>query len=239
MKIAFLSDVHISVDSPNRLNKFRKFIKTYATSLDRLYLIGDIFDYWIGPGHLKLPDYREVIEMLRLASYNGLKIYLIYGNRDYLICDRFSRITGVTLLGSESVIALNGHKVLLAHGDFIYNRNIRYTTYRRLMAFSIIRNIYTSLMPQVGKWVALRYRAISKRDNEERYSSFGKDLITPTIEVFRNGYDVLICGHIHKPQTISFTLNGRRCNVFVLGDWDDGCEYVEYCDGRFTLKPFA
>jgi len=125
----FVSDVHLRPNDPGNHRPFFRFLEEDCAAL---YVVGDLFDYWIGPKHLKGPDYREVFEALRKKAERA-KVFFIKGNRDYLVDGKFEKATGMTVLGDRARIDVRGRTVLLAHGDFVYNTNPKYAAYRTLM----------------------------------------------------------------------------------------------------------
>lgn len=226
----FLSDVHLHPGDPVRQEKFVSFLSR-QTEVGAIYLLGDLFDYWIGPRHLDLPDYRVTLEGLRRLTGRGVRIGFIPGNRDYLVEQRFHRETGVDLLGEESVCELGGRRVHLSHGDFLFNKNPKYTAYRRLMRFRMLRAAYMALPSGVGSGIALGFRKVSVRTTP--YVAWSdEELLSRAGRLFDRGMDVVVCGHIHLPRHLR--RDGRE--LFVMGDWGGEGEYVEYRDGVFSLR---
>lgn len=236
-KIAFVSDIHINPSSPKRLSKFRHFLDYIDNSYSELYLLGDIFDYWIGRRHLELLEFKDAIKLLRKFTQKGVKTHFIYGNRDYLIDEKFSQDTGVNILGENAILELDGKKIFCAHGDFIYNKNIKYTIYRRVMALGPVKNTFTSLPPKLSKSIASGYKSTLDRCEKYRHN-YKLNIIEPAKKIFAKGYDVLICGHIHKSQKVTLKFANREREIFILGNWDNGCEYLEYVNNKFELKSF-
>ncbi len=231
----FVSDVHLRPHAPAENRPFLEFL---GRDCDALYIVGDLFDYWIGPKHLASADYRPELEALREKAGRA-KVYFLHGNRDYLVEERFARATGVRILGARARIALDGRTVLLAHGDFIYNRNPKYTAYRRMMDARPVRDLWRAVPAALGKALARGYRRISPLTTRPM-SWPSEDLLAGARPHFEKGADVLICGHIHQPQHLTTELGGRRRDLYVMGDWCGGTrDYVEH-DGRgfrFTRWP--
>ena len=230
----FASDVHLRPGDGKGWNPFFRFLEE---DCDALYILGDLFDYWIGPNHLEGEDYRGVFEALREKSSRS-KVFFIQGNRDYLVEGRFEKATGMKILGDRARIRLGTRTVLLAHGDFIYNTNPKYTAYRTMMRSKPIADLWLAVPAVVGKTLVRGYRKVSK-------------LTTPTADwpagaiaegarpFFTQGADVLIAGHIHVPQHVSVEVGERRCEVYILGDWEGGTQDVVDHDGEaFHFAPW-
>jgi len=186
---------------------------------------------------LKGGDYREALEGLRRLTRTGLEVLFLHGNRDYFVEASFERATGVRVAGSEISFRLGGREVLCAHGDFIYNRNTKYTAYRRLMKFGAVRAAVLAIPSAVGKSLARGFRGVSRRTTPA-YLWSRQDLLDGARPHFDRGVDVLICGHIHKPTHLECERGGRRRDLYVVGDWDGTCDCVEFDGSTWTFAPW-
>jgi UDP-2,3-diacylglucosamine hydrolase len=233
----FAGDVHLRPGDSAAAGRFFSFIESRRGRIDRLVLLGDFFDYWIGPRHLKGRDYGDAIEGLRRATRQGLRIDFIHGNRDYFVEREFERATGVRVAGSELSLTLGGREVLCAHGDFIYNRNPKYTAYRRLMRFGAVRAAVLSIPAGVGKSLARGFRGVSRKTTPA-YLWSDRDLLDGAAAYFDRGVDVLICGHIHRPTHLESERSGRRRDLYVVGDWDGSGDCVFFDGEKWSFAPF-
>lgn len=230
----FVSDVHLRARDPAHNRPFLKFLEEEC---DALYIVGDLFDYWIGPKHLGMPDYEEEIAAIRTKS-KRCPIYFIKGNRDYLVEEKFEKATGMKVLGDRARIELGGRTVLLAHGDFIYNTNPKYAAYRTMMRSKPIEDLWLQIPSFVGRSLVRGFRKVSKKTTPS-YSWKQGELFERAKVFFEQGADVLITGHIHLPTHLKEPVKGRACEVFIMGDWCGGTQdYVDH-DGRaFHFKPW-
>jgi UDP-2,3-diacylglucosamine hydrolase len=231
----FASDVHLRASSPAANRPFLRFLEEPC---EALYILGDLFDYWIGPKHLASADYREEIAALREKSARS-KVFFIHGNRDYLAEGRFARATGVTILGDRARIELGGRVVLLAHGDFIYNTNPKYAAYRTLMRSKPIADLWLALPAFAGRTLVRGFRKVSKRTTPA-YAWKPESLLARARPLFEQGADAFICGHIHLPQHLECEVAGRKRDVFILGDWEGGTQdVVEHDAAGFRFYPWS
>lgn len=235
-RILFVSDVHLKPGSSHR--PFLDFLEAHRSKSEALYLLGDIFDYWIGPRHLRGGDYRDVIAAFRDCASSGVRLYFVPGNRDYFVEEKFEAATGIEILGESAELELGGRNVLLAHGDFLYNRNPKHLAYRRLMRFPPLRTAYLSMPEPVSRGIVRGFRKVSKKTTPVvRWTR--EDLLADARDHFRRGIDVVVCGHIHAPQHVQADYRGSRRDVFILGDWEGGTQdYLEY-DGEFRLRAWT
>ncbi len=231
----FVSDSHVHPGLPRGEHPFLDFLRGPCARADVVWLLGDIFDYWTGPGNLSGPWYRELLGELRGLTRRGVRVEFIHGNRDYLVGKKFERTTGVHVAGSSRSLVLGGRRVYLAHGDFIYNRNPKYTAYRHVMNFPLLRHAVLSIPTPLGARLARRFQKVSRRTTPTVAWS-ERDILEGAKPFFRRGADVVVCGHIHLPQHRVMEMNGATKEVYILGDWDGGTmHYLEY-DGEFRFR---
>jgi len=227
----FVSDVHLRPRDPAANRPFLRFLER---DCDALYVVGDLFDYWIGPRQLETGDYDAEIDALRAKS-ERTRIFFIKGNRDYLVEERFARATGMTILGDRARLELGGRSVALAHGDFVYNRNPKYSAYRALMRSKPIEALWLQMPAFVGRALVRGYRKVSPMTT--RGVTFTQeDLAAGAKPFFEAGADVVMIGHIHQPQHVEAELGGRRRDLYILGDWCGGTQdYVEWDGAAFRF----
>lgn len=237
VRYLFVGDVHLRPAAPRENAAFLDWIRRERDrGLDALYVLGDLFDYWIGPKHLSGDDYREPLELLRALTDGGVRVEFVHGNRDYFVEDKFARATGVRVAGADVRLTLGGRSVLGTHGDFVYNRNPKYAAYRALMRFKPLQAAYLAMPAVVGKGLARGFRKVSRRTTPEMNWS-DDALIEGARPVFERGADVLVCGHIHWPRHVRCAHRGREREIFVLGDWCGGTrDYVEWDGERLQLR---
>jgi len=232
MRTLFASDVHLRPGDPLANAAFLRFLEE---DFEALYLVGDLFDYWIGPRHLDAPDYEVELDALRRRAGRA-PIYFVKGNRDYLLDARFERVSGMKVLGDRARIRLGDRAVELAHGDFIYNKNPKYTAYRTMMRSKPVEALWRAVPAAVGKRIVRGYRKVSPMTTRPVVWTTA-ELAERARPVFERGADVLICGHIHQPQHVELEAGGRRRDLFILGDWCGGTQdYVEWDGGAFRMR---
>jgi len=236
-KCAFISDVHINPLFPNRLWRFEAFLNYYRKALfSSLYLLGDIFDLWVGDRHLELSEFQDAIKTISNFCSKGTQVFFIKGNRDYLLDTQFAAATGIKILGVSASIKLGRKQAFLTHGDFLYNKNTRYNLYRKMMENTLVKNAFTSIPPKITRTIASGWKMLLDKNKKAKGPNF--NLIEPAKDIFSAGYDVIICGHLHTPRKIQLKIGNKEKEIFILGSWDKGCEYLEYENGNFNLSKF-
>jgi len=236
MRRLFLADVHLSPREPARTARFGEFLRRQCRPGDELYILGDLFDYWIGPKHLCLADYGESLEMLREAVAGGLRIYFIIGNRDfYMRGDAFRRQVGLHVVDgrTEHRLSAGGKSVYLCHGDYLEGRTDRGYRIQETIRSRAAEWVFVRLPARLAIGMAEFYRRLSGRKGKPRR------LHAPSPEAvrekFRQGADIIVCGHYHVPGQERQDVDGLPRTLYILGDWSEGSSYLVEEDGRWEL----
>ncbi|MCK4908833.1 MAG: UDP-2,3-diacylglucosamine diphosphatase [Planctomycetes bacterium] len=234
----FLSDVHLNPKHPVRAKRFLGFLDSITKHQgDELYILGDLFDLWIGPKHIKLPDYQSSLKALKKLSRAGVRINFIAGNRDFQIEQTFTRATGVRILGDSAVLKLDTKKVWLTHGDLLCSKDLGYTSYRRLARSKMFQAAYQSLPEAASYGIGEGLRQLSAKLVAKKPVP-DRNIVLKTVRAcFNKGYDVIICGHIHRSEKKNIKMpTGQPRLLFTLGRWTDrNGHYLTY-DKRSGFK---
>ncbi|PZP22601.1 UDP-2,3-diacylglucosamine diphosphatase [Pseudomonas kuykendallii] len=218
--ILLISDLHLEEQRPDITRAFLFFLQDRAAHADALYILGDFFEAWIGDDAMT-PFQHRIAEALRQLSDGGTRVYLMHGNRDFMIGKDFCREAGCTLLADPSVVELQGERVLLMHGDSLCTRDVAYMRLRRWLRNPLVLLILRNLP------LATRHRLGRKLRKESRMQTRQKaaDIVDVTPdEVLRlmheHGVRRLIHGHTHRPARHPLQVDGQPAERIVLGDWD-------------------
>ncbi|WAN11447.1 UDP-2,3-diacylglucosamine diphosphatase [Stutzerimonas balearica] len=237
--ILFISDLHLQEERPDITRAFLHFLEERAPGAQALYILGDFFEVWIGDDGMS--DFQRSIAMaLAKLAQSGTQVYLMHGNRDFLLGRAFCRLARCQLLEDPTVIELNGHRVLLSHGDAFCTQDLAYMRMRRWLRNPL------SLMLLRNLPLATRQKLARKLRNESRAQTRLKAAeivdVTPA-EVLRamrrHRVDTLIHGHTHRPAEHLLELDGRPARRIVLGDWDARGWVLEADRNGLRLADFA
>ena len=217
--ILFISDLHLSLDKPDITRRFLHFLQTRARVASALYILGDLFDAWIGDDDFTPPNRTIRTELKRLTD-SGTKVYLQQGNRDFLLGPRFCAETGVVLLGDYAVIDLFGAPTLITHGDLLCTDDLPYQAFRtksRTPAWQqdvLSKPLLLRLL--VARWYRLR-SFFHKRGKSQEIMDVNQTTVATVLVKF----DCLrlIHGHTHRPALHEFELGGKAAQRFVLAAW--------------------
>lgn len=216
-----ISDLHLSRARSGTVELFLRFLREQARGAKALYILGDLFDAWIGDDN-SLPPAPEVIEALRQASDAGCQLRLMHGNRDFLLGKDFAHACGGQLLADPSVVELGGQATLLMHGDLLCSDDLEYQQARRLLRSPEFIADFLSRSIEERVQLAAEYR---RRSGEvvSLKSADIMDVNQQTVEQFMREHRVtrLIHGHTHRPAIHEFLLDGEPAQRFVLEDWHE------------------
>ncbi len=215
----FISDLHLEEIRPDITQRFLQLLKECDSSVDTLYILGDLFEVWIGDDD-DTAFHRNIIQALNTASEKGLAIYFMYGNRDFLIGKKFLSQTGCRLLLDETRIELYGTPVLLLHGDTLCIRDVAYLKARKIARNRLLQCLFLLLPLTLRKKIAAKMRAKSMQHTQSTPCEI-MDVTQTEVERVMQKHDVntLIHGHTHRPAFHEFTLHHETARRIVLGAW--------------------
>lgn len=236
MATLFISDLHLSQDRPDITQLFLRFLQGPARQAEALYILGDLFEVWLGDD-MVLPDYQASITELKSLS-QSVPLYIMHGNRDFLMGENFEAMTGCRLLEEELVIDLYGTPTLLMHGDTLCTDDVAYQNFRAMVRNPQWQTELLSKTPDERLELARKYREISKTEIQGKTAGI-MDVNQAAVEQAMQKHHVqqLIHGHTHRPAVHEFQLGDRAATRIVLTDWyqtggmllcdADSCRMVE------------
>ncbi len=217
-KTLFISDLHLDGERPEIIRLFADFLITQAPQADALYILGDLFEYWIGDDQ-SVSGLEIIIERLRTLT-SSTPVFFQHGNRDFLIGEAFAKQTGIRLLPEAKVVDLYGQPALLMHGDTLCTDDVEYQKLRVMLRDDQWQTRFLSLPLQerVQQAMALREQSVSETGTK---SEDIMDVNQQSVEAALKHYQthLLIHGHTHRPAEHAFQLDRKPAKRIVLGDW--------------------
>lgn len=224
MTTLFISDLHLDAERPHITELFGRFLDKEAHGADALYILGDLFEAWIGDDD-RSDTGTFVAERLRAVADSGTPVAFMHGNRDFLLGDDYAARAGMTILPDPCVIQLYGRSVLLMHGDTLCTDDVAYQQFRAQTRNPAWQTQFLSQPLAARIAFAHQARAASKAHQSSLESQGTMETITDVApaavaEVFeRFDIDTLIHGHTHRPAVHTLDIDGRPRERIVLGDW--------------------
>lgn len=233
----FISDLHLTPERPKSTESFLAFLRNTAGQAERLYILGDLFEYWVGDEALAEPMPAQIAEALRELGSDGTQVFFMHGNRDFLVGAQFIKAAGLQLLPDPSVVTLYGAPTLLMHGDTLCTDDVDYLNFRKMVRDPDWQTKFLAKSVAERKQFAESMRSESEKSKKIKSMSI-MDVSTAAVEseLRQHGYPRLIHGHTHRPATHEHLVDGHVCERRVLADWyeqgsylacdSDGCESI-------------
>jgi UDP-2,3-diacylglucosamine hydrolase len=237
-RVLFVSDVHLTPTRPDVFEAFCRFLDVEAAGAKALYVLGDLFDFFIGEKQLRLPAYEEVFRRLEGLAEAGTRVLFQQGNRDYALDDPFAASRGIELLPDVAETELGGRRVVLTHGDLLCTRDYRYHRMRRVIRSRFGRAVLRGLPLRAAIRVAGGFRGASNREIRRKPAYVLEPDYAEAKAWLEKGYDVLIFGHVHKGEHYRVQLPDREAEVFILGSWEDLPNLLVFDGENLALLPW-
>jgi UDP-2,3-diacylglucosamine hydrolase len=224
----FISDLHLTEERPAANEQFIRFLEGPARSAGALYILGDFFEYWIGDDDLEEPFNAVIAGLLRRLTGSAVRLYVMHGNRDFLLGERFCAATGAQLLADPSVHEIGGVRTLLVHGDTLCTDDLDYQNWRRTARSPEWQRSFLA-KPRAERREMIRgLREKSKAVIEAKPADImdvNDDAVAQAMR--EHAVTRLVHGHTHRPGRHGLTLDGRPAERWVLPDWYGAGGYLE------------
>ncbi|HEY3488380.1 MAG TPA: UDP-2,3-diacylglucosamine diphosphatase [Gammaproteobacteria bacterium] len=231
----FISDLHLDPGRPDILEQFGRFTEDYAPHADAVYILGDFVEYWIGDdddAHGLEPALQQLQE---LAA--RIPVYLMHGNRDFLLGSKFAAQRKIHLLQDPTVIDLYGTPTLLMHGDTLCTDDVKYQTFRRMVRTESWQQEFLRKPLAERRQIVMGLRATSKQETlakPEEIMDVNSDTVVTTMR--QHGVKQLIHGHTHRPKIHRLEIDNHPAQRIVLGDWYDKGNILIYRPDGYELR---
>jgi UDP-2,3-diacylglucosamine hydrolase len=230
MATLFISDLHLSPERQRANELFFDFASRIAPRADALYVLGDLFEYWIGDDDLDDPFNAAVADALAQIAAGGVALYFMHGNRDVLAGEDFLRRARARLITDPTLLDLYGQRTLLMHGDTLCTADVEYQKFRVRARDPRFQREFLSQPIERRRAQMLGMRAASEQHKQETAENIMDVSPDAVEEVLRaHGYPRLIHGHTHRPARHVHMVDGRACERWVLADWYGRAGYLR-CD---------
>ncbi|KTC98023.1 UDP-2,3-diacylglucosamine diphosphatase [Legionella erythra] len=220
LEAVFISDLHLHPDVPTITQRFHAFMNWAVANAKTLYILGDFFHVW--PGDDGIDEWSlSIASSLAKASAQGLSIYYLHGNRDFLLGKRFAALAGMTLLPDPHLITLDGLPVLLTHGDRYCTLDKAHQRFRRLTRNRLFISFFLRLPFSYRNQLVshIRQRSQQQRNKDERMMDVVVSIVLKDLR--HHGVQRVIHGHTHKPGLSAYHEQALDYYRYVLSDWDD------------------
>ena len=238
MAYCFISDLHLQESRPDITKAFLDFLDDTASKAEKLYILGDLFEAWIGDD-----DQNNFISEIRAAllkTNKTTKIFFLHGNRDFLIGTEFASSSGFEILNDPTIEEMFGNNVLLMHGDLLCTEDRDYQAFRKTSRDARWQDEFLNKSNEERREIAHKLRTISKEATgikKEEIMDVSATEVIRTME--ESAVNLLIHGHTHRPKSHKIIVNDQPAERIVLGDWDAYGWYIWMDSSSCELKNFS
>lgn len=234
----FISDLHLCETRPHINQLFISWLERVASKADALYILGDFFEYWAGDDAIEPSFHDEITHALKTLSSKGVPVYLMHGNRDFLMGDDFAAQASLTIIQDPSLVTMYDQPVLLSHGDALCTDDVEYMQFRDLVRTATWQKEFLSQSVSERKAYIAQAREKSEQQKSVKEAEI-MDVNTETIHALLSEYNyppTLIHGHTHRPKKHVHSFGNHESERWVLGDWYDQGSCIQlYEDGEIEL----
>jgi len=226
----FISDLHLAPDTAAANATLLSFLEKTAPGADALYVLGDLFEYWIGDEGLAQPFARDIAQAFQALARSGVALYFMHGNRDFLLGERFAAAAGMKLLPDPTLVDLYGTRTLLMHGDTLCTDDVEYQKFRTMVRDPVWQRAFLAKPLEERVRMAREVRSkseVSKQVKETAIMDVSAATVDATLR--SHAFPRLIHGHTHRPARHLHEVDGHACERWVLADWYDQGSYL-LCD---------
>lgn len=238
MRHIFIADAHLRAPADTNYRKLLRFLDTLPADTGTLYILGDLFEFWIGHRTVPYPHYLPVLDRFRGLVAQGVEIVYFEGNHDFHMGTFFEQTLRARIYTGPALLDLDGKKVFLCHGDEINGGDYGYRLLRFLFHSTLTRMLARVVPPALPSLIADRMGRSSRKHHAGRREKWDYAALVRAFAArkFEEGCDVVVTGHFHLPL---FERDVRGRTLVSLGDWIEHFSYGEWMDGRITLKTFS
>lgn len=228
----FISDLHLTSERPAANQQFFAFLQQVAPASDALYILGDLFEYWVGDDDTGDPLNASVSSALSQLTQHGVPVYMMHGNRDLLIGEAFAARAGARLIADPTTVDLYGTPTLLMHGDLLCTDDIEYQKFRAYTHNPQSQAQFLQL-PLAARHQQMRNMRAQSEVSKSNKAAEIMDVSPVAVEQILREHDYprLIHGHTHRPARHLHSVDGQSCERWVLGDWYQRGNYF-CCDAN-------
>ena len=235
MTALFISDLHLHADRPEGIERFLHFMQAEAASASALYILGDLFEAWIGDDDSD-PAHVPIVAALAALTAQGVPVHFMHGNRDFLVGQEFAAASGCQLPDEWHVAEIAGQRVLLTHGDLLCTDDVPYQQLRMLVRDPAWQRDFLARPLEERRAIADSLRERSRTETAAKAAEI-MDVNAVAVEAAMRAHDVrlLLHGHTHRPLVHDLTVDGRAAQRIVLGAWYEHGSVVRWDDRGFEL----
>ena len=233
MNAVFIADAHLRQPTDANYRALLDFLDRQADGLDALFLLGDIFEFWVGYRHTVFADHLPLLARLQTLASAGCRLFYVEGNHDFNLASFFTTNLSCTVITDSQIIDWDDRKIFICHGDLANPANHSYRLLRRFWRSRLLRLMAAAVPADLAWGIGNSLCKLSRRHKKPAQEP-SPLVLAYARSCLQQGADSFVCGHFHHP--LQTQADGHP--VFVLGDWISQFSYLQLTDGRFQLCCF-
>jgi len=238
MSYCFISDLHLNEDRPDITKAFLNFLENTACKAEKLYILGDLFEAWIGDDDQN--EFISEVQNALIKTSKTTKVFFMHGNRDFLVGPEFASSAGMKILNDPVVEEMYGNPVLLMHGDLLCIKDIDYQKFRKVSRDIKWQTEFLNKSLGERRKIAQDLRSASKEATGEKKEEIMDVSESEVIKMIReSSVNLLIHGHTHRPNSHNIDVENHIAKRMVLGDWDEYGWYIWMDSNSCELNKFS
>ena len=238
MSYCFISDLHLNEDRPDITKAFLNFLENTACKAEKLYILGDLFEAWIGDDDQNEFIFEVQNALIKISKTT--KVFFMHGNRDFLVGPEFASSAGMKILNDPVIEEMYGNPVLLMHGDLLCIKDIDYQKFRKVSRDIKWQTEFLSKSLGERRKIAQDLRSASKEATGGKKEEIMDVSESEVIKMIReSSVNLLIHGHTHRPNSHNIDVENHTAKRMVLGDWDEYGWYIWMDSNSCELNKFS
>ena len=240
-KAYFVSDTHFGAppDSRGREADFVRWLDKVKADGNKLFLLGDIFDFWFSYKHVVPRGFVRLLGKLAELADSGVEIYFFTGNHDMWVFDYLEKELGIKTYTQPTEFEIDGKSFFVGHGDGLTKMNKSYNALKRVFASRLCQRAFAALHPWVGFGIAKKWSRSSRKNGKKKVKKQCRPSEVPVFceaKLKEKHYDLFVFGHRHRVEN---EVVGENSQYFVIGEWIENRNYAVFCNGQFEVRDFA
>ena len=232
----FIADAHITSPDNENHRALLSFLDFYKGKVDALFIVGDLFDFWVGFPNVVFSNYIPLLSKLWEWKECGGKIFYMEGNHDFYMGKYFTQELAAVVCPNGLKLKIDGKSYYIAHGDLVYPKNYRYRLLRFILRSHVSKALF-NIIPPFFLWELSKIASRKSRDKRSKDCLFNKNIVMDyAISQWKSGMDIVVLAHFHTEYMEEVMMDGRKHTVTCLGDWADGRSYLSVDKGELLLK---
>lgn len=222
----FIADAHLTVPEKENYRTLLSFLDCYKGKVDALFIVGDLFDFWVGLPTVVFSNYVPLLSKLLEWKECGSKIFYTEGNHDFNLGEYFTHELATIVNPHELTLQINGKHYYITHGDLVHKGNYQYRALRFILRSRVLRVLF-HITPPFFIWKLSQAASRKSRNNRDKLYLFNREMIKNyALTQWKSGIDIVVLAHFHKEFIEEVVINGRTHIVTCLGDWEYERSYL-------------